>query len=179
MRVIGGKYKGRLITSPKTVTTHPMSEKLRGAIFATLGDIDGLSVLDAYAGSGAIAFEALSRGAKNVLAIEPDRLAAVAIKTNADRLKPKSQEFKTVQASIEGWLNTSTDQFDLIIADPPYDQVKDRVLLRLAERLKPDGLLVVSLPVRHDVIWLNRDLQILKVKQYGDAQLLFTKSRPA
>ena len=70
MRIIAGDLKGREFKSPRGRTTRPMSEKTRGALFNTLGDIEGLSVLDGFAGSGALVFEAISRGAVSALAIE-------------------------------------------------------------------------------------------------------------
>jgi 16S rRNA (guanine966-N2)-methyltransferase len=67
MRVVAGSLKGRIFNEPSGHQTHPMSEKVRGALFNALGDIEGLSVLDAFAGSGALSFEAVSRGAKSVV----------------------------------------------------------------------------------------------------------------
>ena len=70
MRVIAGRLGGRNFDSPKTQRTHPMSDKVRGALFNALGDLGGLTVLDAFAGSGACSLEAASRGATEVLAID-------------------------------------------------------------------------------------------------------------
>jgi 16S rRNA (guanine(966)-N(2))-methyltransferase RsmD len=75
MRIIAGTLGGRTFESPHGRRTHPMSDKVRGSLFNTLGDIDGLTILDAFAGSGALAFEAISRGAEHVLAIEIDNRA--------------------------------------------------------------------------------------------------------
>lgn len=87
MRVVAGRLGGRIFDSPRTHRTHPMSEKARGAIFNVLGDIAGLSVLDAYSGSGALAIEAVSRGAKSVLAIEVDVEAVKTIARNIENLQ--------------------------------------------------------------------------------------------
>src|ERR1019366_3014872 len=86
MRIIAGKFGGRVIESPKARRTHPMSEKARGGLFNMLGELDGLSVLDAFAGSGALSLEAVSRGAKHVTAIDIDKKAQVAIKKNIQTL---------------------------------------------------------------------------------------------
>ena len=69
MRVIAGRLGGRLFDSPHTRRTHPMSDKARGALFNMLGDIEGMHVLDPFAGTGALSFEAISRGAASALAI--------------------------------------------------------------------------------------------------------------
>ena len=82
MRVVSGSLGGRLFDSPRTHRTHPMSEKARGALFNTLGDIHGLRILDAYAGSGAITIEAESRGAQHVTAIDIDVEAIRTIASN-------------------------------------------------------------------------------------------------
>jgi 16S rRNA (guanine966-N2)-methyltransferase len=82
MRIIAGRLGGRHFASPQGRRTHPMSDKMRGALFNALGDIDGLSVLDAFAGSGALAFEAVSRGAGHAVAIDVDKSAQRAIAEN-------------------------------------------------------------------------------------------------
>ncbi len=70
MRVIAGWLGGQNFDSPKSNRVHPMSDKMRGAIFGVLGDIKGLTVLDAFSGSGALAIESISRGAKSAIAID-------------------------------------------------------------------------------------------------------------
>ena len=175
MRIIAGQYKGRILASPKKASTHPMSEKLRGAIFAALGDIEGLSLLDAYSGSGAIGFEALSRGAKHVTAVEADKTAYATIRSNAHAFNLADHDFKAVHSSVESWLATTKDSFDLIIADPPYDKVKDSTMLKLTERLNKTGVLILSLPPDHSVDLAVSGLKLVKAKHYGDAQALFFK----
>src|ERR1039458_7477259 len=86
MRVIAGFLGGRNFDSPGGHRTHPMSDKVRGAIFGVLGDIKGLTVLDAFAGSGALAIEAISRGAKRAVAIEVDKGAHTVITENIKAL---------------------------------------------------------------------------------------------
>lgn len=82
MRVIAGTLGGRQFESPKGHKTHPMGDKQRGALFNTLGDISGLTVLDLYAGSGALSFEAISRGAARATAVELDKSAQETIAAN-------------------------------------------------------------------------------------------------
>ena len=86
MRVVAGFLGGQIFESPHGHRTHPMSEKVRGAIFSALGDIKGLNVLDAFSGSGALAIEAISRGAKTATAVEVDKRAHQVIQDNLKKL---------------------------------------------------------------------------------------------
>src|SRR3954464_3149409 len=98
MRIIAGRLGGRQFNSPKGHRTHPMSEKGRGALFNALGDISGLTVLDAFAGSGALSFEAISRRAASVLAIDSDKNAQRAIAENIASLG-LSRQVKLIKTS--------------------------------------------------------------------------------
>jgi len=172
MRVIAGRLGGRSFESPGTHRTHPMSDKVRGALFNALGDLEGLTVLDAFAGSGACSFEAISRGAASVLAIDVD---VEAVKTIAENVKNlQLADVITVRRkNISGWSRNSQDkQFDVVLADPPYDDIRPDVLERLAVHVKPGGIYVLSWPGSEPV----RDfkgLEIISHKTYGDAQLVF------
>ena len=173
MRISGGYLRGRSIDTPKNSRTHPMGERVRSGLFNTLGDITGLSVLDAFAGSGALSIEAVSRGAANVIAIENDRSAQKAIKTNILNLE-LSKKVCLVNASASAWLNTSDATFDIILLDPPYDNLLPDLLIKLARRIKVGGIVVLSMPPRSNVI-LPSDFQIIKSKNYGDAEIHFYK----
>ena len=102
MRIIAGKLGGRMFESPHSARTHPMSEKMRGALFNSLGDISGLAVLDAFAGTGACGFEAISRGAGSVLAIEHDTDAFKTIMRNIESLGLE-EEVQAVRGRVNGW----------------------------------------------------------------------------
>src|ERR1700683_4883439 len=104
MHIIAGYLKGRTFDSPKSGQTHPMSDKIRGAMFNMLGDIEGLNILDAFSGSGAIAFEAISRGAASVTLIESDHLAQRSIALNIDKLG-LSESASLIRANANSWLN--------------------------------------------------------------------------
>lgn len=174
MRVIAGKLGGRNFVSPKTHRTHPMSDKVRGALFNALGDLNGLTVLDAFAGSGACSIEAVSRGAKSVLAIDID---VEAVKTIAENVRSLGlDDVITVRRkNISGWSrNNQAQQFDVVLADPPYNDIRPDVLERLNVHVRVGGLLVLSWPGSEAV----RDfsgLEIISHKTYGDAQLIFYK----
>lgn len=175
MRIISGRLGGRLFVSPHGHVTHPMADKVRGGLFNTLGDIKDLTVLDAFAGSGALGFEALSRGAASVTAIDNDKSSQRAIQENVATLNLWRQH-KLIKASIGGWLSTSPENaaFDLIFCDPPYDNLQPSLIHQLTGRLKPGGTFVLSWPGGMDASDLH-ELKLVKINDYGDAQLLFYK----
>jgi 16S rRNA (guanine966-N2)-methyltransferase len=149
-----------------------MADKIRGALFNVLGDIEGLTVLDAFAGSGGLSFEAISRGAKSAIAIDHDEPAHKTLLRNIQDLGLE-QQVKTVKANAGGWSDNNSDaQFDVVLLDPPYDDVKIALLEKMASHTKLGGIVVMSLPPKLDII-LGSRFQILTSKNYGDAQLVF------
>jgi 16S rRNA (guanine966-N2)-methyltransferase len=172
MRIIAGSLGGRNFDSPNTHRTHPMGDKIRGALFNALGDIEGLSVLDAFAGSGALSFEAISRGAASALALEIDKDAYLTVVRNIETLDLKEQ-VTVLRKNASGWSrNNQHKTFDIVLADPPYNDIRPDLLQKLAQQLKPNGVFVLSWPGGEKV----RDfdgLEQISAKQYGDAQLIF------
>ncbi len=176
MRIVAGELKGRIFDSPAGHKTHPMSEQIRGAIFNVLGDIEGLTVFDAFAGSGAVAFEAISRGAKTALLTDVTKEAYLAMKKNAQMLGVEKKA-KVVQASASGWCDNNLHAlFDLIVADPPYDDLQEFILKKLTNHLKLGGIYVLSYPGGKSAPQLP-GLELVKSKDYGDAQLVFYKKQ--
>ena len=155
-----------------------MSEKMRGAIFSALGDISGLTVLDAYSGSGALAIESISRGAIFALVIESDPRALKVITENL-KVLGLTRKVKLVFAKVESWLKYSSDldnMYDLIFADPPYsDLPEDYTLNSLCAHLKASGIFVLSWPGRADLPQLAK-LKLVKNKSFNDAQIAFYKA---
>ena len=149
-----------------------MSDKVRGGLFGVLGDIKGLTVLDAFAGSGALAIEAISRGADTAVAIEVDKRAHLTITENLDELGIKDR-VKAIRAFAGAWSTRhQAELFDLIFIDPPYDAVPYRDLKSLPRHLKDGGTLVLSWPGREEALKFD-GLQVVQSKNYGDAQLVF------
>ena len=172
MRVVAGRLGGRIFESPRTHRTHPMSEKARGAIFNALGDIAGLSVLDAYSGSGALAIEAVSRGAERVLAIEVDIEAVKTIARNIETLQ-LGERIKCLRKNMSGWSRNNIDKkFDIVLADPPYNDIRPDVLERLTAHVAPDGLYVLSWP-GNEPVRPFKSFEIITHKALGDIQLVF------
>lgn len=172
MRIIAGKLGGRVFQAPHGHRTHPMADKIRGALFNVLGDIEDLTVLDAFAGSGGLSFEAISRGAKSAIAIDHDEPAYRALTRNIKDLGLEL-EVKAIKANASGWSDNNPEaQFDIVLLDPPYDDIKPALLEKLANHAKPGGMVVLSLPPNSGAS-LDSRFQILSSKPYGDAQLVF------
>jgi 16S rRNA (guanine966-N2)-methyltransferase len=176
MRVIAGSLGGRQFDAPKGHRTHPMSDRMRGALFNVLGDITDLRILDAFAGSGALSIEAISRGAASSIAIDVDKTAHQIILSNLDNLN-LNQKIKVIRANSSGWSdNNPEEKFDLVLCDPPFDELKIQVLQKLATHVTPGGLLVLSWPNDLDAPALQGlEFVPTKEKHYGNAQLVFYK----
>lgn len=144
VRIISGLYGGRVIDAPDRRSTHAMSERARNALFNSIsGELADTRVLDAFAGSGSLGIEALSRGAASAVFVEKDRIAAKIIQKNLDLLKINSGQ--VIKTSVSNWLETSEgEQFDIILADPPYHDPQFSTVKRLFALLKPGALMVLS-----------------------------------
>lgn len=170
VRLIAGKYGGRVIEGSGTDRTHPMSERIRNAVFNMLADsVQDAVVLDAFAGSGALGFEALSRGAKEVTFVERDRIAQKIITNNIETLKAQN-ETKLVKAPVASWSETTNQTFDLIFADPPYHDPQLSTVFKLIRLLKPNGLMVLSYVSTREV---PSELGVVVVdnRSYGNAAI--------
>ncbi len=177
MRVVSGTFGGRPLHAPKTTATRPMTDKVRGALFDSLGSVDGTTFLDAYAGSGAVGIEALSRGVAQVVFIESARQPLQAIQENLQRLE-LGWGYQVVATTVESWLARQTAdslKFDVIVADPPYAQIKLDVITKLGALLNPEGVLVVSHASKEPLPALD-GLSIQDQKRYGDTAMTFYKA---
>jgi len=174
VRIIAGKFKSRIIKNPRGHRTHPMSERIRGALFNVIGDIEGRSFLDAFSGSGAIAIEALSRGAVGVKAVEINADSYDVLQANRD-LVTDSDELQVYRANIKTWLKNQDRLFDIVVADPPYDNVSMNALDVVAKYVEIGGLLIVSLPPAEHAKFKGFDK--LDEKRYGNAKLVFYRRK--
>jgi 16S rRNA (guanine966-N2)-methyltransferase len=176
MKIISGKYGRRVISRPKTDATRPMSDKVREALFSVVGSVDGLQVLDVYAGSGALALEALSRGAAAAVAVESSKTAVKTIVENqkilgiGEALNIKAMTVAKALNHLEG------QTFELIIADPPYERINYEELARLASLLAFKGLLIVSHTSRIALPQLE-SMERTSTRTYGDTSLSFYKKK--
>ena len=173
MRIITGRFGGRTIESPKGHRTHPMSDKIRGALFNALGDLTGLTVLDAFAGSGAVSIEAISRGARSSVAIDIDKSANTTLVNNITTLGLTDQ-IQIVRANARSWsVKNRQRQYDLVLLDPPYNDVQIELVERLARHCTVGGLVVMSLPPNTRIILPPENYERISEKSYGDATLTF------
>ena len=125
MRITGGTAKGRVIDAPRGRNTRPTASIVREAVFGILGaKVDGSSVLDLFCGSGAMAFEALSRGAKFAVLIDMDSEAIRTAKNNADRLGfgGRCAVYRNDFMQALQILNKKSCLFDIVFIDPPYSE---------------------------------------------------------
>lgn len=168
MRIIGGKLKRAVIKAPKGLDVRPTTDRVREALFNVLQarfSITGSKVLDLFAGTGAVGFEALSRGAARVVFVEAEPLVLRVTKENASALDVESS-CAFVRSDVLTWLNkASTPQFDLIFADPPYDL---DWLSKLPALVKPhlveNGLFVLEHDARHN---FDNEAALLMTRTYG------------
>ena len=155
-----------------------MGERIRGALFNILGDLSGLHVLDAFAGTGAIGLEALSRGCDHVSFIERDRVAQKVLHKNIISLGVERQT-TCINTSVANWMETgASESFDLIVADPPYHDLQLSTVSRLAKYLKPKGLMILSHPGRESAPTVN-GVVVVDNRSYGDAALAFYRKESA
>lgn len=173
MRVVSGRLGGRIFDAPKGHRTHPMSDKVRGALFNALGDIEGLTVLDCYAGSGAMSIEAISRGALSSVALDIDKGAITTVVNNL-KLLGLETAIKAIRVGVTSWSEQNSDkQFDIILADPPYDDIVTGQLELIATHAVGGGVIVYSLPPTSEFQLPLTNYELLAHKEYGDATLWF------
>jgi 16S rRNA (guanine966-N2)-methyltransferase len=175
VRIVAGEFGGRIIEGSGTDRTHPMSERIRNALFNKIDVPASAVVLDAFAGSGALGLEALSRGAERAVFIEKDRVAQKIIEKNIATLRVEERA-KLIKASVAGWSGTTDEHFDLIFADPPYHDPQLSTVSKLFALLKPNGLMVLSYPGRGEAP-TNTEVVVVDNRSYGNAALAFYRRR--
>jgi 16S rRNA (guanine966-N2)-methyltransferase len=189
MRIIAGRAKGRNIDAVASAT-RPTSDRAREALFSTLasefGDFEGLHVLDLYAGTGAIALEALSRGASVVHAVEKDEPAAQAIEKNYENLKSAQCPgmFHLYTMGVNRFLQDKAQlQYHFVYVDPPYDLddldvIETLIQLVSGDFLHPQALIAVERNSRvREISWPD-GLEQVREKNYGQATIFYGSPTP-
>jgi 16S rRNA (guanine966-N2)-methyltransferase len=172
VRIVAGSRKGHTIHAPKGLATRPTGDRVREAAFNLIGPVDGASVLDLFAGSGAMGLEALSRGAERAVFVEADFEAARTIERNLDKLRLTGativrRDARTALAS-EGAAGRT---YDLVLVDPPYAEwpaLESGLAPYLPAVLAPDGVLVVETAARVEP---TLPLALRTSRRYGAARL--------
>jgi 16S rRNA (guanine966-N2)-methyltransferase len=135
VRVIAGRYGGRRLTTPRGAATRPTADRVREALFSALGPLDGLAVLDLFAGSGALGLEALSRGGAHAQFVDSAPAAVAAIRANLAALSVPEGVAGVRRQDARAFLRSAREQrrqYDLVFLDPPY-----RVAPALGRELSP------------------------------------------
>jgi 16S rRNA (guanine966-N2)-methyltransferase len=174
VRIIAGSRKGHRIAAPKGLATRPTSDRVREAAFNLIGPVDGATVLDLFAGSGALGLEALSRGAARAVFVESDRAACRVIDANLDKLRLTGA--RVLCQDVVRFLATEQARYDLILVDPPYDQVdalQPRLAAALPRLLAEDGLVVYETSSRHEP---ELPLALRTSRRYGSVRLTLFES---
>ena len=174
MRIIAGERRGARLVAPAGRKTRPTGDRAREALFAMLGDVAGLRVLDAFAGSGALGLEALSRGAAHATFWETSAAALRAVRTNVAALgyDERSTIHRTDAVRLMASEAAHGAAYDLILLDPPYRMLaalQPAFSLHLPALLVPDGLAVVEGPADSQPIELG--LAVDTSRRYGDERL--------
>jgi 16S rRNA (guanine966-N2)-methyltransferase len=154
VRIIAGSKKGARIFAPKGHDTRPTSDRAREAAFNLIGPVDDATVLDLFAGSGAMGLEALSRGATTAVFVETDREARRAIDRNLDKLRLSGARVIPMDALRALAAETAAGRrYDLVLVDPPYEMfssLQNGLSRYLPAVLADDGLVVVETGAREE-----------------------------
>lgn len=180
MRVIAGRLGGRRLQAPRGRETRPTSDRVREALFSMLGDVGGATVLDVFAGTGALGIEALSRGAASVVFIERDPQAARALGANLSALGIESGEGELRRADALDALRRASargETYDLVFIDPPYRQAREwgpELTALLPPLLGPSARVVVESDRRAP---LELEMEIERQRRYGDTSIRIHRHR--
>jgi 16S rRNA (guanine966-N2)-methyltransferase len=178
MRVVAGRHRGRTLKAPRGPGTRPTADRVREALFSIVGPVEGLAVLDLYAGSGALAIEALSRGAASATFVESARAAVEAIRANL-AATGEEERAEVVTADVVAWLRAGGREpvFDLVFCDPPYDAAA-RVAQPLSDLLprvaRPQALIVTESAKRNPLALTQ---PLVDERTYGDTRIAIHRGR--
>jgi 16S rRNA (guanine966-N2)-methyltransferase len=174
MRVIAGKYKGRRIDCPKGDAVRPTTDKVKEAMFGAIQfDLQGAVVLDAFAGSGALGIEALSRGAEHVDFIEKNPEPLAVLKKNIETIAG-NKDCDIYRGDVLKLIGT-LKQYDIVLLDPPYDAGLYEEFLKTADSagiLNEGCKIIAECRKKFDFI-VPMKYNFVKRKDYGDISLWF------
>ena len=171
LRIIGGEWRSRVVSFADIPDIRPTPDRVRETLFNWLqAPIVGARCLDLFAGSGVLSFEALSRGASSVLALELDPKAAAAIRNNATQLK--TGQLQLMQKNALDWLQTNSlsQQFDVVFVDPPYAAGFYESCCRLLQQngwLAPSALVYIEADQPLDLLVFPEEWRLIRHKRAG------------
>jgi 16S rRNA (guanine(966)-N(2))-methyltransferase RsmD len=179
LRISGGTLKGRYIQTVAVRGLRPTTDANRQALFNVLGDIvNDAKVLDLYAGTGSFGFEALSRGCAEAVFVEANGELCELLEKNSESLGVKDlvkiEEGKIEKLSDSFW---NSADFNLVFADPPYEQFPLLCTDRIALLMNEDGIFVYEFSSRNKFQSDISGLDLIKTKVYGDTSFAFYRKK--
>jgi 16S rRNA (guanine966-N2)-methyltransferase len=168
MRVIAGSRRGARLYAPRGTAVRPTSDRVREALFSILGSVEGMHVLDLFAGSGALAIEALSRGASEATLVDSSSAAVAAVKRNLAALRLDAHVHRQRALDFLEGARAAARQYDLVFLDPPYRHPRGlagRLSTALAPVLAADARVIVESDRRAP---LELGLPLADERRYGD-----------
>ena len=173
MQIITGKYRARKLVSVDSDGTRPTLARVKESIFNLIqNDIEGSTVLDLFAGSGAFGAECISRGAERVVFVDREEKAIKAIKTNTAKMTENFEIIKSDYASAISQLALTGEKFDIVYLDPPYESgyyIPSLDLLEKHKLLKSGAIIVVEHKFINDLQNISKCYIIKKSRKYGIA----------
>ena len=172
MRIVAGSRKGHGIAAPQGVVTRPTGDRVREAAFSLIGPVEDATVLDLFAGSGAMGLEALSRGASRCVFVERDRGACRVIQANLEKLRLTGAI--VVNRDVVGALReeqASGRRHDLVLVDPPYEEWESHqshLAELIPEVLEEDGVAVIETSAKVEPAL---PLDLVTSRRYGSARI--------
>jgi len=168
--VIAGKHKGRKLYEVNNLHVRPTQAKVRKSIFQILEPFDGMEVLDLYAGVGTLGIEAMSRGATRVVFVEKNRRVFKVLKKNIELFETDQCDLFLTD-SFQFLTLSKNQYFDIIFADPPYNEVSfQSIKEKVANTLNPGGIFCMEMQ-RESIEEPN-----IRVKYYGSTQVVFWRA---
>lgn len=174
MRVIAGRARGMRLRAPRGAAVRPTADRVKESLFSILADrVQGASVLDLFAGSGALGIECLSRGAERAVFVDRGRGSLEAVRDNVNRagFADQAELVRGDALAAVRSLGEAGRTFDIVFADPPYEAgMAARVVAAVAgaDIVRPGGWLVVEHSVREEIPAAVENLRAVRTRVYGD-----------
>ena len=180
LRIIGGTFRGRKLKTLKGLATRPVLGRVREALFNVLGNIEGLRVLDLYAGSGAIGIEALSRGADSAVFVDSGFRQCRIIRDNLDIVGIHAEVIRLDSVSAVDRFRKSGSMFDFVFADPPYEKGLGVEILNavcVSGIVTGNGLMALTVRQTEEIPATAGSWEQIFNRRYGDTRLVMFSAR--
>jgi len=175
IRIIGGTFRGRKLKTLKGLATRPVLGRVREALFNVLGNIEGLRVLDLYAGSGAMGIEALSRGAESAFFVDSGFQQCRIIRDNLDIVGIHAEVIRLDSVGAIDRFRKSGSVFDFVFADPPYEKGLGIEILNAvcgSDIVTVNGVMALTVRQTEDIPDKAGECEQIFNRRYGDTRLV-------